>query len=256
MINHIVPLLSVPHHHYCEPFGGAASILLNKTPSPLETYNDLDSRVVNLFRVLREKPDELYDALSLTPYSREEFLSCRTEDPEGITEVEKARRFFVKCQMAFSGQPQTVGWAFLKRGVSRTKAFVKRIEGLQPIIDRVRMWQVENRDYSIVIKNCDTPDTLFYCDPPYTHRSRSEQKQAYDHDVIDHDRFLQQITQIQGKAVITHYPDETYFDHLGSWRSQLVVRDKSSTPRVLVGTSTQTEVIWWNYDESTGERIA
>ena len=59
-------------HHYCEPFGGSGAVLLNRVPSPVETYNDLDGEVVNFFRVLRECPDELIRQIALTPFSRSE----------------------------------------------------------------------------------------------------------------------------------------------------------------------------------------
>src|SRR5436309_5173235 len=43
------------HHTYLEPFGGAASVLLNKAPAVVEVYNDLDQRITRLFRVLRSE---------------------------------------------------------------------------------------------------------------------------------------------------------------------------------------------------------
>src|SRR3990172_11958576 len=68
----LLPLL--PHtNHYCEPFGGSAAVLLNREPSPVETYNDVDGEVVNFFRVLREQTDALLEAIGLTPFSRQEF---------------------------------------------------------------------------------------------------------------------------------------------------------------------------------------
>lgn len=69
----LLPLL--PHtQHYCEPFGGSAATLINREPSPLETYNDIDGELVNFFRVLREQKDALVEAIGLTPFSREEFV--------------------------------------------------------------------------------------------------------------------------------------------------------------------------------------
>src|SRR5437764_8814026 len=67
-------------HHYCEPFAGSGAVLLNRKPSPVETYNDLDGEVVNFFRILRDKKRELIEAIGLTPFSREEFaLACNLE---------------------------------------------------------------------------------------------------------------------------------------------------------------------------------
>ena len=72
----LLPLLP-ECHHYCEPFAGSAAVLLNRKPSPIETYNDLDGEVCNFFRVLREQGDELTRVIALTPFSREEFgLAC------------------------------------------------------------------------------------------------------------------------------------------------------------------------------------
>jgi len=68
----LLPLLPQAHH-YCEPFGGSAAVLLNRQPAPVETYNDLDGEVVNFFRVLREQKDELLYAIGMTPFSRAEF---------------------------------------------------------------------------------------------------------------------------------------------------------------------------------------
>src|SRR5688572_734019 len=85
------------HHTYVEPFGGAASVLLNKEPAPVEVYNDVNERITRLFRVLRERGDELRQRLLLTPYSEREFESAfiPTDD-----EVEQARRDFVRWRLS------------------------------------------------------------------------------------------------------------------------------------------------------------
>src|ERR1044071_9135139 len=89
----LLPLLPRAQH-YCEPFGGSAAVLLNREPSPVETYNDIDGEVVNFFRVLREQKEALLEAIGLTPFSREEFeLSISPPEPE-ISNLESARRFF------------------------------------------------------------------------------------------------------------------------------------------------------------------
>src|SRR5258708_25193454 len=77
----LLPLLPACHH-YCEPFAGSAAVLLNKEPSPVETYNDLDGEVVNFFRVCRDHGEELTRGIALTPFSREEFAVACTLDPE------------------------------------------------------------------------------------------------------------------------------------------------------------------------------
>ena len=71
-IDWLLPLLP-DCHHFCEPFGGSAAVLLNRYPARIETYNDIDGEVVNFFKVLRDQKNKLVKAIGLTPFSREEF---------------------------------------------------------------------------------------------------------------------------------------------------------------------------------------
>ena len=93
----LLPLLP-ECHHYCEPFGGSAAVLLNRNPSPVETYNDIDGEVTNFFKVLRDSRDELIENIGLTPFSREEFYVALNGRDERISDMERARRFFVRAR--------------------------------------------------------------------------------------------------------------------------------------------------------------
>ncbi len=131
--------------HYCEPFGGSAAVLLNREPSPIETYNDLDGEVVNFFRVLREKQEELIKSIGLTPFSREELKIAVEESLEGVSDLERARRFFVRARQVRTGLAQTASegrWAHCKLtsragmagAVSR---WLGSVEGLSEITQRL-----------------------------------------------------------------------------------------------------------------------
>jgi DNA adenine methylase len=112
-LNWLLPLLPQTTH-YCEPFGGSAAVLLNREPSPIETYNDIDSEVVNFFRVLREQQEALIQAIGLTPFSREEFELAISQPVQDISDLERARRFFVRARQVRSGLAQTASsgrWA-------------------------------------------------------------------------------------------------------------------------------------------------
>ncbi|MDE3180108.1 MAG: DNA adenine methylase, partial [Acidobacteriota bacterium] len=106
-------------HHYCEPFAGSAAVLLNRAPSPVETYNDIDGEVVNFFKVLRNQKGELIEAISLTPFSREEFYRAVSVNGNGkaLSDLERARLFFVRARQARTGLAQTASlgrWANCK----------------------------------------------------------------------------------------------------------------------------------------------
>ena len=117
----LLPLLP-KCHHYCEPFAGSGAVLLNREPSKVETYNDLDGDVVNFFRVLRNEKERLIEAVSLTPFSREEFAQA-CEIRSGLSDFERARRFYVRARQIRTGLAQTASlgrWANCKN-TSRRK---------------------------------------------------------------------------------------------------------------------------------------
>ncbi|MBV9469652.1 MAG: DNA adenine methylase, partial [Abitibacteriaceae bacterium] len=102
----LLPLLP-PAQHFCDVFGGSAAVLINREPSPVETYNDVHSEVVNFFRVLRDQKEALIEAIGLTPFSREELALASQRATEGISDLERARRFFVCARQVRTGLAQT-----------------------------------------------------------------------------------------------------------------------------------------------------
>ena len=115
-LNWLLPLLPEATH-YCEPFGGSAAVLLNRKPALVETYNDIDGEVVNFFRVLRDKQEALIKAIGLTPFSKEELRIAVEESIENLSELERARRFFVRARQVRTGLAQTASvgrWAHCK----------------------------------------------------------------------------------------------------------------------------------------------
>src|SRR5437868_1361469 len=177
----LLPLLPACHH-YCEPFAGSAAVLLNREPSPVETYNDIDGDVVNFFRVLRDQPEELIRTIGLTPFAREEFHLSIATNGEPMEPVERARRFFVRARQARTGlaQSATLGrWANCKNtsraGMSGVVSrWLGSVEGLPEIAERLLRVQIENRPAIDIIRLYDSPGTLFYCEPPYLHSTRGD----------------------------------------------------------------------------------
>lgn len=175
-----------PHKNYVEPCGGAASVLLQKPRSPLETYNDLDGNVVNFFRVLRDRPDELIRKIRLTPWARAEYeLSLEPCEDE----IERARRYFVVSYMSFNGatfyNSGTYGWRHTADFRTRQPASYDLVNNaLDVIAKRLEGVQIENRPYDDVFKRLDNDEALTYFDPPYQIDSRSA-NQRYGFDWLD-----------------------------------------------------------------------
>ena len=205
------------HRIYVEPFGGAAGVLLNKTPSPLEVYNDLNSDLVNFFRVLRdkEKAAELIRRLKLTPYAREEYYSCYPM-PEG-DDIERARALIVRADMgigiqgAISSRPMGFA-AETKKVRKKAKVFVNRVENMWEIAERFRSVVIECRDALELIPRYDTPDTLWYMDPPYNCRYSFRYPAT-----IDQEAMLGVFKKVSGYVVLSGYMSELYADELAGW---------------------------------------
>lgn len=245
--------------HYCEPFGGSAAVLLNRAPSPVETYNDIDGEVVNFFRVLRDQQAELIKAIGLTPFSREEFRIATEGSTDGISDLERARRFFVRARQVRTGLAQTASigrWAHCKLtsragmagAVSR---WLGSVEGLSEIVQRLLRVQIENASAVEVIQRYDSPETLFYCDPPYPHDSRSDVN-AYGFEMTDeeHRALAEVLHDVQGKVAISSYHCNLMDDLYSDWDYI------ESAPKKAHSTNTRSdnikqdriEVLWVNYE--------
>ncbi len=251
-LNWILPLLP-ESHHFCEPFGGSAAILLNREPSPVETYNDLDSQVVNFFKVLRNQKEELIYAIGMTPFAREEFeIAIKTDFEDGnISDLEKARRFYIKARQVRTGlaQKASVGrWAnCLKTTRAGMAGAVSRwlgsVEGLENIASRLLRVQIENDDAIKIIQRYDHKDTLFYCDPPYIHSTRGD-KNAYRFEMLDEEHILlaQVLRSVKGKVALSGYRNELYGELYKDWKVHTGPTKKALSIKEL-----RTEILWTNY---------
>lgn len=197
------------HTTYVEVFGGSAALLFAKDPrtSQLEVYNDIDSGLVNFFRVLRdrEKAAELQRLLRLTPYSREEYCFCREHWAEAEDDVEKARRWYVVAVQSFAGRWGN-SWGFDLVHPSMAKKWVALVERLPGFSERFRHVQVENCGFLRILELYDSEETFFYCDPPYILETRIGGK-AYAHemDMEAHEMLHDALLRVRGMAMLSGY---------------------------------------------------
>jgi len=216
------------HECYVETHGGSGAVLLRKGRSWLEVFNDLDSEVVNFFRVLRERQGELIRAIRLTPYAKEEWALSYQVGPDPL---EQARRFYVRAFMNIGGT--STRW----RSGWRRQKVVSKHEGrkmmtpasstfmdtrqLGQVVERFRGVQIENDTAIAVIARYDSAETLFYCDPPYPASTRGRwSKTAYNCEMTDdeHRELAGVLHGIEGMAVISGYRCELYDGLYADWR--------------------------------------
>jgi len=241
-----------PHRCYVEPFGGAAGVLIQKPRAYAEVYNDLDGDIVNLFRVLRSPSASsmLIEALTLTPYAREEFDSAYepTLDP-----VERARRTIVRASMGFGSAGATKGTTGFRVDTRRKYGTAQDIwarypDTVRPVCERLTGVMIENRPAIDIIRQHDAPDTLIYVDPPYMHETRcggAKHGRYYECEMSDgdHAELLEVLNSATSMVVLSGYSSEMYTDALTGWlRADTIARISAAR-----GTTNRTESLWLNH---------
>lgn len=237
------------HRVYVEPFGGAASVLMQKARSYAEVYNDLDGETVNLFRVLRDPAQarELERVLKLTPFARTEFEQSylTAGDP-----IEQARRTMFRSFAGFGSGAATghqTGFRSNSNRSGTTPAHDWRnfAEILPEFVERLRGVVIENKAAAAVMQQHDTPETLHYCDPPYplsTRTLRWHYNSLYRFEMTDeqHRDLADCLHSLKGMVVLSGYPSPLYDEQLFSdWK-------RIERAAFADGAEPRTEVLWLN----------
>jgi DNA adenine methylase len=268
MVKNLLPYIP-DHRTYVELFGGGASLLIARDPSPIEVYNDLNSGLVNFFRVLRDtKQFKQFQRLAtLTPYAREEFDLCKQSWREQDDPVERAHRWFVVARMSFGGNFHSWGYGVTgsARGMaSQVSRWLGAVESLPEISTRLLRVQVENKDAFALIECYDSPETFFYLDPPYVMSTRKGG--AYEHELTDesHRRLVKVLKEIKGKALLSGYANPIYRElersgwHRRDWEAICSLSGRTRLNGLLgegaAKSQRRVESIWFNYEvtESNG----
>ena len=269
LFNYIVSLM--PRHGcYCEVFGGSGAVLFAKDPSKVEIYNDLNGWLVNLYRVIRERPQELIDRLEMTPYSRTEYhraldiykKSQHGLDGEIIDPVEKASLFFMIVKQAFNS---TVGstWSYASTS-SKGSSWRNAMDLIMPAHLRLRNVVIEEVTWKSLFERYDSKETMWYLDPPYVHITRDDgATDAYEYEFSneDHTNLCWECSDLKGMVILSGYQNEIYnsilVEELGWEYKEVEVTCQSSFVPGQKVKPKRTEVLWLspNVSENTSQLI-
>lgn len=211
------------HKTYVEPFGGAASVLLQKPRVYAEIYNDRWDLVVTIFRVLRdpESNARLKELLIKTPFSRTEFEQTDSESLAGITDpLEISRRVIFRSFAGFGSAASnpnfTTGFRnnATRSGTIPATDWMNYPKNLDLFLDRLRGVVIENRSAISIIEKYDSPQTLFYVDPPYVHSTRNtlRGRSFYQFEMNDqeHIELAVALSQVKGMVILSGYDCPLY----------------------------------------------
>lgn len=238
----------IPRHTvYVEPFAGGAAVFFKKpwpamqdAQSYREVLNDTDGELMNFYTVLRDHGEELYRALQMTPYSLKEYHNAvQTEDLEILSPVERARRYYIHIQQSF-GNKLHGGWARTTSSQNHAYSFYNARSRLLACVERMQCVYLENRDALEVIASWDSPQTFFYCDPPYPD---TDQGHYGGYTYEDLQALFDTLDQCQGSWMVSNYPQEDL--RLPQHTQEKALTAVSSVSSDLKKRGARNEMVWF-----------
>jgi DNA adenine methylase len=261
--------LMVPHLTYAEPYCGTCAVLLARDPydrrlwvgdtsstrGVCEYVNDLDRGLSNFFQVLRSADgEELIGRLQGTPFSEVEWQEAGgrlRERGEHATPLDLAEWWFVLCRQSRDGNLQDFAGDKSNRTrggkAENVNAWQTALHEILPSV-RARLLNVVVRCMSApdFIRKYDSPQTLFYCDPPYLHSARTS-VDDYQHEMTeaDHVALLELLRGVQGRVILSGYANDLYDSLLPGWhRVGMPTKVQTGSAEKK---SDRVEVLWLNY---------
>lgn len=165
LAKHLLPLFPA-HQTYVEPFAGGAALFFMKQPAKVEIINDVNGELVNLYRVIKNHLEEFIRHFKWCLVSREEYLTQKVINPDTLTDIQRAARFYYLQKLSFGGKVS--GQTFGTAASAPPKLNLLRIEDdLSQAHLRLSRTLIEHLDWQECIRRYDRDYTLFYLDPPY-----------------------------------------------------------------------------------------
>ncbi|WP_113675720.1 DNA adenine methylase [Vallitalea guaymasensis] len=179
---------------YVEVFGGAGWVLFYKDEhAKTEIYNDFNSELVNLFKCIKYHRPEVQRELSFVLNSRQLFDEYKHNFNEGMTDIQRAARFFMLIKLSYGSNMSSYG--IKKRNI------IAMLDNMEKVEKRLSKVIIENKDFEKLIKQYDSKETLFYLDPPYM---GTEKYYHVGFSLEDHIRLCDMLKQIEGKFILSY----------------------------------------------------
>ena len=235
--------------NYIEPFAGSAALLFHKESSPIEVINDLDSNLVSLYNVIRDKDkfEEFKRVLDLTPYSEEIHFNWIKDLKGDISEIERAYKYFYVNRTAYNGVGGFSISSVIRRGMSKPVSdYLSAVDGLYGVHNRLSKVVVTSRDGIELIKKWDVDNTFIYSDSPYANETRSAGRYKFDFTDDMQDRYLDVLCGISSaKVLVSGYRCDRYsrLEQNGYVRIDMEIKTQNTNRE---GKS-KIESLWRNY---------
>lgn len=250
-VKYILPHLPV-RRVWVDVFGGSGVITINRPKCKLEVYNDRHSGVTDFYRCMRDAVlfNRLCTWLDCTLHSREEFLSNRDTWENTADPVERAGRWFSMVNYSFGSLGRN--WGRSTGGDGGLAGKIRNgIKSLPEIHERFKNVQIENADWSNILKDYDSPETVFYLDPPYVDAYRGTYE--YEMSIKQHEELIDTVFHLKGFVAMSGYPNPLYdkqpWDNTFHWEVQstakaLAFKEENSKAHGDTNRGNATEKLW------------
>lgn len=233
------------HHSYLEPFFGSGAVLFTKPRSPIETVNDLDGEIVNLFTQIRENPERLAREIRWIPYAREVYEKAFSAQHTETDPFQRAVNFYIRMMMGhgFRTTGEKVGWKNDVQG--REAAYAANQWCNTPAViyeaaERLRGVQIECRPAVELIHRFNFPNVLIYADPPYLLSTRHGKQYRFEMQDSEHIELLDALKAHKGPVLLSGYESPLYRSELAGWYCAKRLTTAQTATR-------REEVLWMNF---------
>ena len=241
------------HHSYLEPFFGSGAVLFTKGRSNIETVNDLNDDIINLFEWIKNDPERLAHEVYWTPYAREVYEQAWRTSKSATDSFERAVSLYTRMMMGhgFRVTGEKVGWKNDIKGREKAYAATQWCQAPNNILaaaERLRGVQIENRPAIELIRRFNADNVLIYADPPYVLSTRHGKQYAFEMTDDEHAELLEELRHHSGPVLISGYDNSLYADLLRTWHKETICTTDQLARR-------REEVLWMNFEPMVQETL-
>lgn len=192
---------AIPHDIYAEAFVGMGGVFFRRSNAPkVEVINDKSQDVAVFFRILQRHYQAFMDMLKWQLTSRAEFERLAAQNPDSLTDLERAARFLYLQRVSFGGKVAGRTFGIQTTGPARFDTAKLGIL-LEAVHDRLSGVTIECLDWRDFVTRWDRPHALFFFDPPYSGVEGYYGKGLFAPD--QHQAMADALSRLKGRFILT-----------------------------------------------------
>ena len=239
LIDEIISIIP-SHTTYVEPFVGGGAIFWNKTPAKKSVINDIDTNLIEGYKLLKKVPlSSKLDYIDDKSIQEKQKFVDSVNDKSSIAD-RLIKRFYIQTN------------TFNAKGVGKLYSNVsikKRMDNLKEYKDRLKNTTILNEDYLKVIEKYDSPTTFFFLDPPY-----ESSNNVYKNTEIDYEKLNEVLKKLKGKFLLTLNDSKKIENIFKDFKQKKLT--VTTTTNAIFDTKNRKELFITNYDiEKVGAGI-